>query len=241
MSAVRLAWTPGCLRSLGCALMLALATSGAAEAGAGVSVRAQARAGAGAADAGVEPSDVALQYAAWAVSQGRAGPATELRCRPFAEGTSLCFSRIVDGGRRYWTAAEGRTVAELEGVARAAAEASAARLESVAVDGFTAGYFLGAVGDGRDHAALLSPDAMAARIGAPGFVVGIPARNVLVAWIPGDSSFDKAVAVGVRRMYETLPNAVSPLIYRWDGAVWRTYAEARAADQPSSGPSVPAP
>jgi hypothetical protein len=230
VSAVRLVWA-----------LLALAVSGSAEAGAGASVRAQARGDVVVADAGVEPSDVGLQYAAWATSQGRAGPATELRCRPFAEGASLCFSRIVDGGRRYWTAAEGRTVAELEEVARAAASASAARLEHIAVDGFTARYFLGAVGDGRDHAALLAPDAMAARIGAPGFVVGIPARNVLVAWVPGDPSFDKAVAVGVRRMYETLPDAVSPLIYRWDGAVWRTYAEARAADQAPSGPSVPAP
>ncbi len=236
MRAVRPAWCASAVLLALCAVLFAPAASAANPAAA---VRAAARSGT-VADPGLEPADVADQYRAWATSRGRSGPAAELRCRPFAEQVALCFSRVVDGGRRYWTAAEGVSVVALEDAARTAAAASIARLEPVAVEGFTARYFLGALGDGRDHAALLDPVALAARVGE-GAVVAAPARGVLVAWVPGDAELDKVVAVGVRRMYETLPDAVSPLIYRWDGAVWRTWGEARAADQAPSGPSVPAP
>ena len=191
-------------------------------------------------DPGLAPEGVEEAYRRWAASEGRTGDAAELVCRAFAEKVALCFTRAEAGGRTYVTRADGRTADALERDARGEGPTAVARLEPVAVEGFATPYWMRAEGDGRDHAALLHPDAIGAKVGQ-GFVVAAPARGVLVAWLPGDIVFDKVVAVGVRRMYETLPDPVSPLVYRWDGKTWKTWGEARAVPGETGPSPIPSP
>lgn len=177
-------------------------------------------------DPGLAPEGVEEGFRAWASGEGRTGAATEIVCRPFAEEVRLCFTRVDGADRFYVTRADGKAVDALETEARGEAAAAIAKLESVQVEGFSQPYFVRAEGDGRDHAPLLHPEALRARVGGD-FVAAVPARGVLVVWAPGDVVFDKVVAVGVRKMYETLPDPVSPLVYRWDGATWKTWGQAR--------------
>jgi hypothetical protein len=177
-------------------------------------------------DPGLEPEGVEAAYRAYAEAQGRPEAARELVCRRFAERARLCFTRVEGAARPYFTRTDGQAVEALEAAARGSGAEAVKRLESVVVEGFDTPYWMAAVGDGRDHAALLHPDALRKRLGGD-FVVAVPARGVLVAWVPGDLVFDKIVAVGIRRMYDTLPNAVSPLLYKWNGEAWITWGEAR--------------
>ncbi len=191
-------------------------------------------------DPGLAPDGVESGYREWARSEGRGGDAAELVCRPFAEKVSLCFTRATEAGRAWLTRADGRTAEQLEAASRGTANDALAGLEPVAVEGFATPYWMRAEGDGRDHAAVLHPEALRAKLGGD-FVVAAPARGVLVAWRHGDVVFDKIVAVGVRRMYETLPDPVSPLVYRWDGAKWVTWGEARAVVGEGGPAPTPAP
>ncbi len=186
-------------------------------------------------DPGVEPEGVEAAYRGYAEAQGRPEAARELVCRKFAERARLCFTRAEAGGRPYYTRADGQSVEALEAAAKGAASDAVKRLEPVKVEGFETPYWVAMTGDGRDHAALLHPDALRKRLGGD-FVVAVPARGVLVAWIPGDVVFDKIVAVGVRRMYDTLPSPVSPVLYRWNGEAWITWGEAREVSG-AQGPS----
>ncbi|MDP2313300.1 MAG: hypothetical protein Q8P41_10375 [Pseudomonadota bacterium] len=183
-------------------------------------------------DPAVEPEGVEAAWRSYAADRPEA--ARELVCRRFAERTRLCFTRAEGKGRRYYTRADGQAIEALEPAARGGAADAVGRLEPVTVEGFATPYWMSAAGDGRDHAALLHPDALRARLGGEP-VVAIPARGVLVAWVPGDVVFDKIVAVGILRMYDTLPSPVSPLLYRWNGEAWITWGEAREV------PGAPAP
>lgn len=176
-------------------------------------------------DPGLEPADVEEQFRTWANGKGVQGDAAELVCRPFADQVDLCFTRVKGKARAWVTKAEGQDAAALEAAGKGTAEEALARLEPVAVEGFPQRYWMAAKGDRRDHVPLLFPDALGEKLGGNP-VVGVPARGVLVAWVPGAPDFDKAVAVGVRRMYETLPDPVSPLLYRWDGQRWKVWGQA---------------
>lgn len=177
-------------------------------------------------DPSLEPVGVEDAYRAWALAEGRPDGRAELVCRAFAEGARLCFVWRDPTRRVYVTRADGLDLATVEAQAAADAAAAVAGMSRVVPDGFTRAYHLRAEGDGRDHAPLLAPDALAARVGGPP-VVGVPARGVLVAWLPGDPAFDKVVAVGVRRMFETLPDPVSPSLWRWEGGQWKLWGEVR--------------
>lgn len=196
-------------------------------------------------DPSLEPEGVEAAFRSYAAAQGRPEAARELVCRGFAERARLCFTRIEASGRPYYTRADGQTLGALESAARGSEADAVKRLEPVKVEGFAVPYWMAVGGDGRDHAALLHPDALAKRVGGAqvgDVVVAAPARGVLVAWAPGDLVFDKIVAVGIRRMYETLPNPVSPLLYRWNGEAWITWGEARevlGAKGPSPVPALP--
>jgi hypothetical protein len=190
-------------------------------------------------DPGAEPSDVEAQYREFAASKGRSGDRAELVCRPFAEGVDLCFTHLNGGTRLYYTKADGKDAAALEASGRGDATAALAGLEATAVEGFTRKYWLRALGDGRDHVPALFPEALQEKVGKD-VVIAVPARGVFVAWEPGDADFDKVVAVGVRRMFETLPDPVSPLIYAWNGTSWSTWGQAKAVREPTTpAPATP--
>ena len=191
-------------------------------------------------DPGLAPAGIADTYRSFAESTGKTGAATELVCRAFAEAAELCFTRHEKGGRVYYTRADGKPAGELEAASKQAAREALQKLEPVRVDGFATPYWMRAEGDDRDHALLLQPDALKEKVGE-GFVVAAPARGVLVAWVPGDVVFDKIVAVGVRRMYDTLPDPVSPLVYRWDGARWITWGSAREVAGETGPSPIPSP
>lgn len=191
-------------------------------------------------DPGLEPADVVEQYRAWATSQKRTGPRAELVCQPFAEGLKLCFSHATAKGRAYYTAADGLDAAALFARGVGTQTEALARLERTPVEGFAQSYWLSSRGDGRDHVPVLFPEDLRALVGGD-VVIAAPVHGVLLAWLPGDLDFDKAVAVGVKQMYETLPDPVSPLLYRWDGKLWRTWGEAKLAEPIASPPPSPVP
>lgn len=191
-------------------------------------------------DPGLEAEGVEAAYAEWAATQGREEAARKLVCRPFMPRAELCFTRVEGDRRLYFTEADGRAVDALELAGRGSANDSVKRLLPVTVEGFKQPYFLANEGDGRDHVPLLFPSAIAARVGT-GAVVAVPARGVLVAWVPGDLLFDKVVAVGVRKMYETLEGPISPLIYQWDGQKWSPWGEAKAVDGVQGPSPIPTP
>jgi hypothetical protein len=175
-------------------------------------------------DPGLEASDVSAQYASWARKNRVRGAAAELACLPFLSTAQLCFTHVVGDRRVYYTAAD--TQAPMTLLKEAAGdEASAISLLAPAyVDGFSPRYF-SVSGEPRAHAALLFPEALEQRLGGK-CVVGIPARGVLLAWVPGDLDFDKVMAVGVKKLYDSLPNAVTSVLYTFDGTSWVVWGEA---------------
>lgn len=182
-------------------------------------------------DPGFEAADVEQQYAAWARSKKIKGAAADLACAPFAEALQLCFTKVSNGVRSYYTLADGQTPEQLAELGKGKEDAAIALLSEQYVDGFTPRYFL-VTGQPRAHTAMLFPSALERLLGGK-CVVGVPAVGVLVAWVPGDLDFDKVMAVGVKRMYDTLPDAVSPLVYTWDGARWGVWAEVKELTPPS--------
>ena len=175
-------------------------------------------------DPGLEASDVSAQFAAWAKKNRLRGPEAELACLPFVPTAQLCFTHVVGDRRMYFTAADAQAPADLL-KAGAGDEASAIALLTPAyVDGFAPRYFA-ATGEPRAHVALLFPEALEQRLGGR-CVIGVPARGVLLAWIPGDLDFDKIMAVGVKKLYDSLPNAVTSVLYTFDGKSWVVWGEA---------------
>lgn len=182
-------------------------------------------------DPRIEEATAEADWATWSASQGKTGDATVLLCRPFAEQVSLCFTSGTGAKLRWLTKADAPDVASLETKAATTID----KLSETHVEGFSRPYWLRAEADGLDHAALLRPDELARKLGGEP-LVAVPNRDVLVAWLPGDPDFDKVVAVGVRKMYATLRDPVSPLIYRWDGQRWATWGVANAVDGDSPRP-----
>lgn len=181
-------------------------------------------------DPGLEAADVQQQYTTWARSKKVKGPAAELACSHFAEGLELCFTKVSNGVRSYYTLADGQPAEQLVELGKGQEDAAVAQLSERYVDGLAPRYFL-VTGQPRAHAAMLFPSALERLLGGK-CVVGVPAVGVLVAWVPGDLDFDKVMAVGVKRMYDTLPDPVSPLAYTWDGARWGVWAEVKELTPP---------
>ncbi len=212
---------------------LALLLASSAWAGPAAAVRGAAKAAPvvpGPIVAGVESDAVEAAYAAWAATRGAKGADAQLACRPFAPSAVLCF-RWLDGEIARWlTRARAPDLAVVEVAAAARGAAAAERLAPNTVEGFRARWWL-ASGAGDEHAALLTPAAITAKIGSADWVAGTPARGVLVVWVPGDPEFDKVVAVGVRRLYDAAGDeAVSPTIWRWTGLEWESWGRARVVE-----------
>lgn len=177
-------------------------------------------------DPSVEPLGVEAGYRAWAMAQGREEAQAELVCRAFTDAARLCFVWRSAERRVYVTRADGLRPADAEAVARAGAARAVGRLEPQRVEGLAGTWWLRAEADGLDHALVLVPEVLEAKVGK-GVVVGVPNRGALVAWVPSDPDFDRVVAAGVHRMYTTLPDPVTDTLFRWDGAAWSVWGRIR--------------
>ncbi len=176
-------------------------------------------------DPTIETATVQADYAAWAKKKKIRGDAAELACMPFADTLSMCFTYLSGDTRGYYTKADGKTPEELLKAGAGTEEAAVDMLEADYVDGLTPRYFI-VTANGRAHTAMLFPEALERKLGGK-CVVGVPAQGVLIAWVPGDLDFDKVMAVGVKRAYDTQPNPVTPTLYTYDGKRWLVWGEVR--------------
>lgn len=190
----------------------------------------------------LEPSDLPNLFREDALARGATGTATAVACLPFAGPLLTCFT-VVDGGppvRRYVTAADlGLWRASEECLRetvlrREAATVTEQRPRWVPVEGDARRYLLSAEGDGLDHVAAFFPERIQARLGGGAFALGVPSRDVLIAFPLGDADLERIVAVGVRRAWETLEHPVSPVVLAWKDGTWKEWGEARPA-----APTVP--
>jgi hypothetical protein len=191
----------------------------------------------------VERDTLPVAFAEAARGHGAEDGATVAACRPFAEELVVCLT-VPEGKVRRLV-----TVADLEiwgvpqsealrlAVARMAAGLGPTRPEVVSIPDDSRTYLLSAEGDGLDQAALFSPEVLAARFPGQAFVVGIPARGVLIAIPLGDPELEQMVAVGVRRLWEDATDPITPRMYAWDGQVWQVWGEARPAGEPTVPPA----
>ncbi len=192
----------------------------------------------------VDRPGLQVSWSEQARAAGAEGEAGVLACRSFAEGLALCFT-VPDG--------EGRRMVTLHDLSAwqvdlAAVEAAAlvgvvagldeSRPQRVQIEGDSRGYLLSAEGDGLDHAGLFDPGALAARFDGAPHGVGVPARGVLIAFALGDSELETMVAVGIRRLWETVDDPITPAVYTWSGDRWVIWGEAKpgGAVQPASDP-----
>ncbi len=190
----------------------------------------------------VERASIQVAWSEAARAMGAEGLAAVVACRPFAEDLVLCFTAPEGDGQRMVTQSDLEAwqtdLAGLEGSAASAVLAglTAERPQQVPVEGDARTYLLSAEGDGLDQAALFAPERLAERCGEQGCAVGIPARGVLVAFPLGDRELETIVAVGIRRLWESLEDPITPVAYRWNGEAWSVWGEAK----PSGGVSKPA-
>jgi hypothetical protein len=87
-------------------------------------------------------------------------------------------------------------------------------------------YWKADAGDGWSAAGVLRPDLLAARVGTLPLFVATPVDGVLLAWAPGTPELDMVIAVGAKEMYESEEGPVTPIVHRWDGKRWSSFAEA---------------
>ena len=174
-------------------------------------------------------TDAPVRFAAWRASSGLS-PET-LACEPtLPKAVLLCF-RVWEKGSRRWVTVQDlqRWGTDLPKVRAALADQARAKIAAaplVPVDGAAQSYLRLVDGDGWAAAALLVPDAVAARLGGAPVRVSIPAEGVLLAWKAAGPELDRILAVGARELYDTQSGSVSPSIFTWDGRVWMTFGEA---------------
>lgn len=191
----------------------------------------------------VDKLGLQISWSERARAGGAEGEAAVLACRTFAEELALCFT-VPDGASRRMVTLHDLgswqvDLAALEAVALEAAVAGVTptRPQPVQVEGDTREYLLSAEGDGLDQAGLFDPVALQARFGGGDFAVGIPARGVLIAFPRGDRELETIVAVGIRRLWETVDEPITPKIYTWSGEAWVVWGQATPGGGEAPAPS----
>ncbi|MBL8615247.1 MAG: hypothetical protein JNM72_06540 [Deltaproteobacteria bacterium] len=185
-----------------------------------------------------ERSEVPDQHSAAALADGRAGPAAVALCERAADGLQVCL-RVKDGERWRLVTEEDAArwgeapAAVRERAIRAAAKAWAARPPQPAtVEGMPGRYFLRQGDDAAEALALLEPKRLEDAAGTSDLVVAFPERGTLLFWTPGAADFDKVVAVGARRIAESVADPLSAWIYRHEAGKWLVWAEVRGEVEP---------
>ncbi len=181
------------------------------------------------------PATAQADWRSWLAGHGK--PLSELACVQTWPGfADTCFrvwepTAAGKRSRRWVTSADlgawGTTAAGLrDRVAPHAAERVGALAKSRDVVGMKATYLEIVDGDGWAAAAILAPEALAAKLGGAPIAVALPADTVALAWKPGDEQVDLAMAVGVHELFAAQESPVSEVIHVWDGKAWTAWAVA---------------
>ncbi len=181
------------------------------------------------------PSSAQADWRIWLAGHGK--PPSELACVATWPGfADTCFrvwepTAAGKRSRRWVTSADlaawGTTAPALrDRVAPLAAERVGALAKTRDVVGMKATYLEIVDGDGWAAAAVLAPDALAAKLGGVPIAVALPADTVALAWKPGDEQVDLAMAVGVHELFAAQESPVTEVIHVWDGKTWTAWAVA---------------
>jgi len=194
----------------------------------------------------VEQPGIQISWSEQARAGGAEGDAAALACRSFAEGLALCFTAPQDDARRMVTLQDLSTwqvdlaAVEASAMVGVAAGLDPQRPQVVQVEGDARSYLLSAEGDGLDQAGLFEPSTLQARFVGQAFAVGVPARGVLIAFPLGDRELETIVAVGIRRLWETVEEPITPKVYTWNSEAWVVWGQASpgGVSKPPSDPIV---
>lgn len=177
--------------------------------------------------ASVETRSVHQLYGEYARGQGLEGPDARLSCKLLADPLTLCLKVEEEGKRRYVSQGDLQRweLTDVRARELAAGAVEDNPWQQVPIDG--GGHYHQVKADpNRASAALLHPEWLSTL--GPNPVVAVPARGVVVGWSAGDPELDKIMAVAVRRMYDELPEPLSPVALSWTDKGWRTWGQAKA-------------
>lgn len=153
-------------------------------------------------------------------------------CQALADGLALCLmcgqSPITTDQLRQWGATfEDAQTAAAAATANVLSARRPLRVEIPNTGGKA--YWVSQQGDGLDAAPLLHPERFARLLG-DNPVIGVPAHDTLIAWVPGDSELDKMVAVGVKRAHDAASHPVSEKLYQFKDGEWIVWGELKTPD-----------
>jgi len=159
----------------------------------------------------------------------RVEPSADEACRVFAEGLHLCFRTGSDVVMR--NALQDHTLEQVETLAvQTLAEGlTADRPQQMSVEGMTGQYWVSMEGDGLDIAGLFYPQKLA-EIAGGNPVVAVPAKDIILFWLPGDADFDKVMGVGAQRIYDSATYPLSQKFYRFEDGHWKVWGQVRRGD-----------
>lgn len=159
-------------------------------------------------------------------------PVVPMACEDFWESEArLCF-RVVHGNRREWVTTQhlkrwGVSFEELKSIVIKRSKASASRqLKPVQIGGMEQTYFVASNENGWASAVLLHSSVLGT-VSQQNVFAAVPAHGMVLVWEGGNPEVDKILAVGVRELYESKSGGVTPIVYRWSGAEWVAFGEAK--------------
>jgi hypothetical protein len=156
---------------------------------------------------------------------------SDLACEKFAEGLMMCFRYVkkenlpyvLENDLKKWDAT---TEQLLISASDSSAEyVTKERYTMQEIDNVPGGYWASARKDGWDSAALLHPKRLELLLGAKP-LVAVPQSGMFLFWREDNPQLNKAVAVGVKEIYNQSSHPVSPYIYHWSQGKWLVWGEA---------------
>jgi hypothetical protein len=156
---------------------------------------------------------------------------SDVACEEFAEGISLCY-RYVKGEYLPYVLQNDlqRWDATLEQLRISSRDTSAKfvtkdRYSYQRIPNVSGGYWASSQKDGWDSAGLLHPEKLEALLGAKP-LVAVPQAGMFLFWPESNPQLSKAVAIGVKEIYNQASIPVSPYVYHWSQGKWIVWGEA---------------
>ena len=156
---------------------------------------------------------------------------SDLACAEFAEGLLMCF-RYADGERLQYVLQSDvqrweTTTEQLIKETRLASidQVHKDRFVFQDVENVTGGFWGSAQKDGWEAAGLLHPDRLEQMLGGK-VLIAVPQSGTFLFWKDGNPQLNKAVAVGVKEVYNQASHPVSPFVYQWRQEKWVVWGQA---------------